>query len=277
MEYSLKMIKIHVLHCGEVCVDEAIPFGNVSKNPLAFTGIFRSQKNRIWLPVSAYLIEHPKGLILFDTGWHTNVRKDPIGHLTRKQFLVNQPRLSEGESIAEQLNLLGFKSSDLDYVIMSHMDSDHVSGLKLVSDAKNILTSDKELEDALKYKIRYVSSMWEGVVVNTFKLEQTGDGPVGLSYDLFGDGSINLINIPGHSHGLCAMKITNNDGKYVLLLSDGCYAEKSWKEMILPGITLDKKQAMEYLQWIHDMSSSSDCVESLACHDTGKKPHVIEL
>lgn len=39
-----------------------------------------------------------------------------------------------------------------------------------------------------------------------------------------------MVNIPGHCKGLCALKITNRDGKYVLLFSDGGYAKKSWEE-----------------------------------------------
>lgn len=38
-------IKIHVLHTGEVIVDEALPFGYESNRPLAWTGLFRSKKH----------------------------------------------------------------------------------------------------------------------------------------------------------------------------------------------------------------------------------------
>lgn len=75
-------IKVHILNCGEVGVDPAVPFRDVSKNPIAYTGIGRSKKLRIWLPVTAYLIEHPNGKILIDTGWHSDVRTNPIKHLS---------------------------------------------------------------------------------------------------------------------------------------------------------------------------------------------------
>ena len=70
------MIKIHILPCGSTIVDEALPFSNRSKNPLAFTGILRGKKHKISVPVTAYLIEHPDGLILVDTGWDTAIRED---------------------------------------------------------------------------------------------------------------------------------------------------------------------------------------------------------
>lgn len=61
-------IKVNIFHYGEVGVDPAVPFRDISKNPIAYTGIGRSSKMRIWLPVSEYLIEHSKGKILIDTG-----------------------------------------------------------------------------------------------------------------------------------------------------------------------------------------------------------------
>lgn len=52
-------INIHILQTGKVKVDEALPFQTNPFNPLAFTGIFRSEEHKIWMPVSIYLIEHP--------------------------------------------------------------------------------------------------------------------------------------------------------------------------------------------------------------------------
>ncbi|MFK4302873.1 hypothetical protein ABH892_002993 [Paenibacillus sp. RC254] len=76
-------IKVHILHCGQVQVDIAVPFRQKPWNPLAATGIFRLKKHQITLPVSCYLIEHPKGLVLIDTGWHTALRGDQIKYMGR--------------------------------------------------------------------------------------------------------------------------------------------------------------------------------------------------
>lgn len=62
------MIKIHVIHTGKVYVSPALPFKDSIKNPnplqLTLLSLY-GRRNRIWLPVSAYLIEHPKGLLFF--------------------------------------------------------------------------------------------------------------------------------------------------------------------------------------------------------------------
>ena len=53
-------IKIHVLHTGAVCVAPDLPFGGDHCNPIKASGIFQPSENRLWLPVSVYLIEHPE-------------------------------------------------------------------------------------------------------------------------------------------------------------------------------------------------------------------------
>lgn len=117
---------------------------DIYRNPLAFTGLFRSEKNQVILPVSSYLIEHPHGLILIDTGWNKLVRQSNWKELG-PQIQINTGYLPMGWSVDERLAALGYKPLDIDYLLLSHLHCDHVSGLKQVKDAKNILVSEPEL------------------------------------------------------------------------------------------------------------------------------------
>lgn len=74
--------KIHIFHTGKVCVAPDLPFGGENTNILKASGLFTKSEKRLWLPVSAYLIEHPQGLILVDTGWHRNM--SPKGVLDKQ-------------------------------------------------------------------------------------------------------------------------------------------------------------------------------------------------
>ena len=279
------MIKIHVLHTGEVRVSPYLPFGGDNCNLLKASGMTTPKKDWIWLPVSVYLIEHPKGLILVDTGWHRDMSPEGVYDKaaqikslgSRVLYNVNQGQIPLGKAVDEQLEGMGIKPADIDYVLLTHLDCDHANGLRAVKDAKHILVAAEELECARKNGfIRYKKKWWEGVDMHTIEWNGT-EGPAGKSFDLFGDGSIKMINIPGHCDGLCAVKITREDGKYVLLFSDGGYATKSWKEMITSGVSLDKDKQKKSLMWIREQSMDSNCMESLATHDTDIKPHVIEL
>lgn len=278
-------MKIHVLHTGEVRVSPYLPFGGDNCNLLKASGLTTPKEEWIWLPVSVYLIEHPKGLILVDTGWHRDMspegvydKKAQVKSLgSRVLYNVNQGQIPLGEAVDEQLATMGIKPSDLDYVLLTHLDCDHANGLRAVKDAKHILVAAEELECARKNGfIRYKKKWWEGVDMQTIEWNGT-EGPAGKSFDLFGDGSVKMINIPGHCDGLCAVKNTREDGKYVLLFSDGGYATKSWEEMITSGVSLDKEMQRKSLMWIREQSMDANCIESLATHDTDIKPHVIEL
>ena len=278
-------MKIHVLHTGEVRVSPYLPFGGDNCNLLKASGMTTPKEDWIWLPVSVYLIEHPKGLILVDTGWHRDMSPEGVYDKSaqikslgsRVLYNVNQGQIPLGEAVDEQLEAMGIKPADLDYVLLTHLDCDHANGLRAVKDAKHIIVAQEELDCARKNGfIRYKKKWWEGVDLQTIVWNGT-EGPAQKSFDLFGDGSIKMINIPGHCDGLCAVKITREDGKYVLLFSDGGYATKSWKEMITSGVSLDKEMQRKSLQWIREQSMDANCIESLATHDTDIKPHVIEL
>lgn len=282
------MMKIRVFHTGKVRVSPYLPFGGDNCGIIRAAGLTTPKRDWLWLPVSAYLIDHPQGLILVDTGW--NRAMSPDGVLDKAAqirslgslplYMTNQGVVGKGETIDEQLAALGIAPRDIDYVLLTHLDCDHANGLSLVKDAKHILVSNSELKCAKKLspvvRIRYNDKWWRDCNVEGFDWNDT-EGPFGRAYDLFGDGSVKLINIPGHSDGLCAVKLTNAEGRFVLLFSDGGYASRSWQELITSGISMDKTAQRCSLEWIREQSLSPDCVESLANHDPDVEPHTIEL
>ena len=282
------MIKIHVLHAGDVRVSPYLPFGGDHCSLLKASGMGTPKKKWLWLPVFCFLVEHPKGRILVDTGWHREMspegtydRKAQIRSLgSRLLYMTNQGRIERGAAVDEQLEGMGLSAHDLDYVLLTHLDCDHASGLRLVGDARRILVARTEMEYAMNgslvCRVRYNKRWWDGVNLTLFDWN-AGEGPVGRSYDLLGDGSVALINIPGHSAGLCAVRVRNGEGRFVLLFSDGGYAARSWKEMITSGIAMDKELQRRSLLWIREESMKEECVESLASHDADLKPHSITL
>ena len=266
-------IKINILHCGYVTVDRSLAFREKSLNPISHTGIFRSHTRQITLPVSSYLIDHPKGLVLVDTGWHTDVRANQKEHLGILSHFF-RASLPPGPAIHEQLAVLGISPGDIDFVLLSHMHADHASGLSLVKNAKNILASRSEWEDtvSLSTRFNYARSMWKDIRIEKFHFEESGYGPRNQSYDLFNDNSMLLVSTPGHTNGLFSTLIQNNN-QFVLLCSDVAYAKKSWHEPTLPGVMVSRKDTMASLNWVKHMSKLDSCLGVLANHDPDVTPH----
>lgn len=269
-------MKIHIMTCGTVTVDKGVPFRDVSKNPFAYTGFLRGHSNRITIPVKAFLVEHPKGNVLIDTGWHTNVRNRPICHESLPLWFTSRPDLPKGTAITEQLSELGIKPHDISYVILTHLDVDHASGLQLVKEAKHIIASPDELsKDNLK-NIRYNPRLWKGVKLESIPFKETGEGPDLKSYDLFGDGCIEIISACGHTRGSLIIKVQNG-GRFVLIAGDTGYSESSWVNLRLPGPVYDKTKMLRALKWIKQMASEENCEAVLVSHDPAIADQIIEL
>ena len=75
-------IKIHIFHIGKVCVAPELPFGGEHYSALKASGVLDRKSKRLWLPVSAYLIECAHGNVLFDCGWYRDM--SPYGVFERR-------------------------------------------------------------------------------------------------------------------------------------------------------------------------------------------------
>lgn len=270
------MITINALIYGQVGVDPCVTDRTLSKNPLAYTGLFRSSKQRIWLPVKTFLIRHPQGNILIDTGWNKEVREHPIRTITFPMWFASKPKLPQGQSVDEQLTECRLDTTDVDYVIMTHMDIDHNSGLQLVRDAKNIYVSEEEWNVIHSRQIRYVRKPWRGINLKMIPFADDEDAPYKKSWDIFEDGTVKIIFLPGHSSGSVAVKIQREDN-FVLIVGDTGYNQNSWQKLKLPGPVYDKKMMKKSLEWVKAQSESKNCMVILSSHDTEQQRDYFEL
>ena len=139
-------MNIHILRCGSIQVSETVPYGNAIDLKNTAKQLTTPDQDRLTLPVCAYLIEHPRGLILVDTGWCREI--SPSGVYDPKAVreilpphlaALFHPVLPEGMAVHEQLAAMGIRPEDLDCVILTHLDPDHVAGLRHVKGAKRIV------------------------------------------------------------------------------------------------------------------------------------------
>ena len=109
------------------------------------------------------------------------------------------------------------------------MDCDHSSGLGLVKDANKIMISEEEMKAINKGNVRYAKRFWNGVNVESFKMDKLEYGPFNRGYDVFGDGTILLLDAKGHTEGNIVVMVKNNN-KFILLTGDCGYANglKIW-------------------------------------------------
>ena len=80
------------------------------------------------IPIPSYLIEHPKGKALFDTGLHPDLQVDPDKRLGQfaGMFTFDFPK---GSELSGRLESLQVDPNSIDFVINSHLHFDHLGGV----------------------------------------------------------------------------------------------------------------------------------------------------
>ena len=276
-------MKIHILCCGYIRVSEAVPFGN-SIN-LRNTAKQLTARDRVTLPVNVFLIEHPRGLILVDTGWCREI--SPEGEYDPRAVRrvlpphlasLFQPFLPKGAAIHEQLARMGIRPEELDYVLLTHLDPDHVSGLRHVNTAKHILVPEDEYFWSCRsvFKTRQPRKLWGDQPIERIFYRGSPLGPNRWAIDLFEDESIRLINVPGHTDGQAAVLIQNGR-KYILLAADAAFSPRNWQEMITPGFGFSRAWQEKSLRWISEMAADPCCTAVLCSHDPNIEAELITL
>ena len=285
MSGEKRKLRIHVLHCGSMLVSEKVPSGGGVSLKNAMHGVFDGASKRVELPVSAYLIEHPQGLVLVDTGWSREISPEGVYDpaAVRKQLPAHlaafyRPWVERGAAAVEQLAAMGIRPEDLHTVLLTHLDPDHTSGLRSLRNAKRLLLPEEERWWCLRtvYKMRQPKELWMDLPVEVFWFKGTMDGPLWWSYDLFGDGTVTLVCLPGHTDGMVGLKIKNGD-KFVILTSDAAYSDASWRDRLLPGFGFNPVAMKKSLDWIAKEAADPNCVAVIANHDPAVRPQVIEL
>lgn len=285
MDNEKASIKIHVMHCGSMLVSEKVPYGGGVTLKNAVGSVVEKDEKRVELPVSAYLIEHPKGLVLVDTGWGREISPNGVydAAAVRSQmpaYLASfyHPWVGRGQTVSEQLAAMGIKPEDIDIVLLTHLDADHTSGLRSLAGAKRFLLPEEERwwADRTVYKARQPVKLWEGMPIEVFWFKGTMEGPLWWSYDLFGDETVTLICLPGHTDGHIGLRIKNGKS-FVVLASDAAYSARSWQEMLMPGYGFNDKSIKKSLKWLSEQAQDPNCISVIANHDPAVQPQVIEL
>lgn len=185
----------------------------------------------IELPVSCTLIRHPQGNVLFDTGCNPQAAADPEGRWGGLARIMT-PIFDASDTVVPQLARLGLQPGDIDIVVCSHLHPDHCGCNEAFRHAK-IMCHAAELETARAEgadKLGYLPKEWD---------QPNGFTTFDQRHDLFGDGRIVLVPLPGHTPGATgALVRLDRDGRFLLAADaapmrsalDGILPKNNWNQ-----------------------------------------------
>jgi glyoxylase-like metal-dependent hydrolase (beta-lactamase superfamily II) len=240
---------------------------DMPRESLVSTGAPLDPKDVVPIPIMTFLIDHPEGLVLYDTGWSK---------------LERAPRpwpIADDETVLSRLKKIGVRPQDIRYVICSHLHVDHAGGLEDFKKSE-IIVSDVELTSVARLHFLnqvtppYIKADVGAWVRAGLKWRTVGD--VGKIVK-FLDGVYLLSFGSGHAFGMLGLLLELPKTGNIILTSDAIYCQENVGPPVrLPGIIRDpegyKKTlnrileiAQEYnarLWFGHDMAQFKTLVKS---------------
>ncbi|HKE77006.1 MAG TPA: N-acyl homoserine lactonase family protein [Acidimicrobiales bacterium] len=188
------------------------------------------------LPVPSWLVEHPRGVVLFDTGLHPELRTS----LDRLRGLMQTSTIEmpDGADLTGRLAAAGFRPEDVDLAIFSHLHFDHCGGTAELPNARLVA-------QGVEWEAAHHPRLVEAGVYNPDDFDLGHDRHlVEGEHDVFGDGRVVCLPTPGHTKGHQALRVELDSGP-VVLTGDCVYFAAMLEEMRVPRLTYNAELQLE--------------------------------
>jgi glyoxylase-like metal-dependent hydrolase (beta-lactamase superfamily II) len=220
-----------------------------------------------WLPTFAWVIDHPEGVIVVDTGQGTHLLASRRSLHPYARWEVRF-RIERDQEIGPQLRALGIGPRDVRHVVLTHLHIDHDGGLAHFPHSE-IHVSRGELATASGWlgRVRgYLPNRWPSWF-DPVPLDLTGGafGPFAASRRLTTAGDVIAVATPGHTANHLSV-VFENDGMTYFLAGDASYTERHMLAGCVDGVSEDDDTARATLTAIGRFARSRPTVY-LPTHD----------
>jgi glyoxylase-like metal-dependent hydrolase (beta-lactamase superfamily II) len=232
-------IAIHVIQTGDVQIKTRHVVARRTRRPARALDVLADRAWTPRLPIRAFAIEHPEGLIVVDTGESSHAN-DPGYQAWWHPFMRTCERrwVTPDEEVGPQLRALGHDPTSARHVVMTHMHGDHAGGLPHFPGVDIILTTtEASMAMGRTGQLNgYLNShypAWFSPRTVTFQGEpwETFDASIPLTRD----GTVRLIPTPGHTLGHMSVVVDRGD-HLVLLCGDATYSDVTFGAGSVDGV-----------------------------------------
>ncbi|MFT5549076.1 MAG: N-acyl homoserine lactone hydrolase [Candidatus Azotimanducaceae bacterium] len=235
-------LRLYRLDCGRVHVDPMNVFSDTNAYP----------NRSVDLVDSCYLIKHNNDWMMWDAGLPAAVGLEPEG-------LSNGPfHLMVDSTLNEQLAQLNLKPEDITYVGISHAHFDHIGNVNLFQKA-TLLIQAAEYEFLANPKKARAFHMEPDLM--SFFLQGEGTKQVRVlkgDADIFGDGTVKAISLPGHTPGHMALQIELPETGTVFLSGDQWHFTENHSNNGVPGFNFNRADTLASSHRLNGLVQSTD-------------------
>jgi glyoxylase-like metal-dependent hydrolase (beta-lactamase superfamily II) len=260
--------RINLIQTGTVAIKQRQRAG-VGHAPVRLIATLLAPQWTPSLPIYAWVIEHPEGLIVVDTG--ETARAVQPGYFPAwnpyYRFGVREQVQPEDE-IGSQLHALGLSPDDVRWVVLTHLHTDHAGGLAHFPHAEVLLSrtaydTAAGLMEQLRGALPQHWPSW--FAPRLVQFDDEAFGPFARSRRLTRAGDVSLVPTPGHSPGHLSV-IVQEPEQLVFLAGDTSYTEELLLAGVVDGVSADPLAAQQTLRVIQRLTQSTPTVY-LPSHD----------
>jgi glyoxylase-like metal-dependent hydrolase (beta-lactamase superfamily II) len=219
---AVKDVRLYAIECGRIDVKDMGAFAD--------TGEYDGQSGT--LTVSCYLIRHPKGTLLWDTGLSDKLAENKAG------VDVGGFKLTVARPLIDQLKSIEVTPADVTHLAVSHFHFDHIGNANTFG-ASTWIINKAELAWAESTPTPF------GVDPSAFSASKTVKTQlIDGDFDVFGDGSVRILKTPGHTpgHGVLAVKLKRSG--VVILSGDLYHTHENRTLKRVPGFNYERADTL---------------------------------
>ena len=229
-------VRLYTMDCGRLTMTNADVFAD--------DGAYKGKPASMVVP--CYLIRHPKGDLVWDTGVPQAIADNPGG--------AAPGGIAVKVKLTDQLKQLNLTPADIEYVSVSHSHFDHIGNAGLFAASTWIVDADERTyafrpgarADAKSFAAYSALETSKTVLIE-------GDA----IHDVFGDGSVTIHQTPGHTPGHTVLLVRLRKAGAVILTGDMWHIAESRAARRVPRFNVDRAMSLRSMDKIEALASAN--------------------
>ncbi len=242
---NARKVKVHAVQTGLISVKENF-LNRKGQSFLSTLNIVLGSSYADFMPIWVWVIEHPEGIIVIDTGdieasRHKEFYKDEtFGTRLTLSAMSNKRDISKQDELDAQLMRLGIRPEQVSKVVLTHLHGDHTDGLKFFP-GNEIIVNEAEYRKPYGNLATTYPKWFNPTLVNFLKDRVDF---FDMAYPLTKSEDVFLIPTPGHTYHHASVLLKTDNG-HILFAGDTSYKHQQLLDNKFAGSNVDIVQTQK--------------------------------